>query len=95
MNFEGAVEKRNEPRYDCPKTIEYITGSNDSSGQHIGVVINISRTGICLYVYETHNEGQTITIKSSLPVEPRTATVRWVKKVSDGLYKSGLQFVQQ
>ena len=92
MKFKQIDDKRIEPRYAFPKTIEYTTGPD--SGQHKGVIINISKSGICLYMYETHGKGQTITIKSNLPVEPRTAAIRWVKEVSDGFYQTGLQFVQ-
>ncbi len=94
MILEQRDEKRIEPRYAYPKTIEYTTESNGSSGFHKGVVINISKAGICLYLYTTHTEGQTITIKSNLPVNFRAATIRWVKQLSEGFYKSGLQFIQ-
>lgn len=94
MIFNRIDDKRIEPRYAYPKTIEYATGSNNEDGFHKGVVINISRSGICLYVYASHSEGQMITIKSNLPVESRTAMVKWIKKVGDGFYKSGLQFIR-
>jgi hypothetical protein len=45
-------------------------------------------------MYTTHSEGQMITIKSNLPVESRTAMVKWIKKVGDGFYKSGMQFIR-
>lgn len=93
MVFERTEEKRKEQRYAYPKTIEYTTGLDNGDVFHRGVVVNISKSGICLYVYAAHTEGQLITIRSSLPVDPRTAVVKWVKKISEGFYQSGMEFV--
>lgn len=86
----NAAEKRRHPRYDFPSTIEY--GVNpDVEGQiYKGVTINISDSGLCLYVSTPLSEGEELTIKSALPVTYHTATVCWVQKVDEDFYKTGL-----
>ncbi|HEX9135394.1 MAG TPA: hypothetical protein VF905_00430, partial [Nitrospirota bacterium] len=36
--------------------------------------------------------GQTIVIKSALPVDYRRAVIRWIKQESDRFYKAGFLF---
>ncbi len=94
MSAVRSGEHRSDPRYAYPKTVEYTITSLDDSDTFKGVVVNISKTGICLYLYAIHAEGETITIKSGLPVQSRTAMVKWIKKVNEGFYKAGLEFIQ-
>lgn len=49
---------------------------------------------MCIYSDALPGEGESIEIGSSLPVPSARATVRWVKKYSDNLYKMGLMFVE-
>lgn len=65
-----------------------------SSDIHFGVTCNISDSGMCIYSDALPGEGESIEIGSSLPVPSARATVRWVKKYSDNLYKMGLMFVE-
>lgn len=69
-------EKRKSPRYAYPKTVCYTAAVHAQEASHRGVVTNISRTGIGLYVYTILPEGAVITFQSDLPVEPRHAMVR-------------------
>ncbi len=86
-------EKRKSPRYAYPKTVRYTAATgNAQEDSHRGVVTNISRTGIGLYVYMILPEGEMITFQSELPVEPRHAMVKWSKEVSKDLYQAGLEF---
>jgi hypothetical protein len=49
---------------------------------------------MCIYSDARPNEGESIEFRSSLPVPSTRATVRWVKKDADNLYKMGLMFVE-
>jgi hypothetical protein len=86
-------ERRNSLRYDFPKRIEYGLSPKSSDEIFYGVTINISNSGLCLYIFKLIPEGQKITIKSNLPISYQTASIRWIKKVDDDFYQAGLMFV--
>ncbi len=65
-----------------------------SSEVRIGVTSNISDSGMCVYSDARPYEGDHMEVRSSLPVPFTRATVRWVKKDVDNLYKMGLMFVE-
>jgi len=95
MSMQKPEEKRSHERYDYPSTIEYVlspTGGTDSGKVFKGVVFNISNAGIGLYVFSQHAEGEELCIKSSLPVDRKLATVRWVQQEHTGFFKAGLMF---
>jgi len=60
---------------------------------HFGVTSNISDSGMCIYSDVRPVEGESIDLRSSLPVPFTKATVRWIKKDVDNFYKMGLLFV--
>jgi c-di-GMP-binding flagellar brake protein YcgR len=85
---------RRDTRYDFPATIEYVMGSQTGDeAVHKGVTINLSLTGLGLYIFDLLPEGQQITIKSALPVDARTATICWTRKEDDNFYRTGLKFI--
>jgi len=86
-------ERRKDIRYDFPKKIEYVLNPETSGKIYSGVITNISKSGLCLYIFHPLTEGQKIIIKSTLPVSHQTADVRWIKKVDNDFYKAGLIFV--
>ena len=59
----------------------------------IAVGSNISDSGMCIYSDIMPEEGERLEFRSFLPVPSTQATVRWVKKDVDNLYKMGLMFV--
>ncbi len=85
--------KKRECRYDFPSTIEYILDSPSLNTVCKAVTVNISRSGIAAYVFSRYAEGQKIIIKTPLPVDSRTATVRWIRKEDESFYLAGLKFV--
>ena len=84
-------EKRRTERYDFPSTIEYML---EESTREVfkGVTINISDSGLSIYAFSPLSEGQRIIITSILPVNQQSATIRWVKKEDESMYKIGLTF---
>jgi c-di-GMP-binding flagellar brake protein YcgR len=87
-------EHRRHTRYDFPSTIEYVLEppTNDAV-VHKGVTVNISSTGLGLYMFELLPEGQEIIIKTGLPVDRQAAKVRWIKQQNSSFYFTGLKFI--
>jgi ABC-type uncharacterized transport system permease subunit len=85
---------RRDTRYDFPAMIEYVTGSQ-AADQVVrkGVAINLSSTGLSMYIFDLLPKGQRITIKTTLPVDSRTAVICWTKKKDVDFYRSGLKFI--
>ncbi len=88
-------EKRSNERFDFLSTIDYVLSPSDSGEIYKGVTINISTSGLAAYVFTPHPEGQKIVVKSNLPAEARTATVRWIKKEDESFFMTGLKFVDR
>ncbi len=63
-----------------------------SSEIFFGVTSNISDSGMCMYSDALPEEGESLEFRSSLPVPATKATVKWVRKDVDNLYKMGLMF---
>jgi len=90
--FSDNGERRKDIRYDLPKKIEYVLNPETSGKIYSGVTVNISNSGLCLYIFHPLTKGQKIIIQSTLPVPYQTAMVLWIKKVDDDLYKAGVMF---
>ena len=83
-------ERRRHLRYTYLANMEYML--NPSTGGEIFecAVVNVSDSGIGLFISMPLDMGQKITIRGDVPNLARTAVVRWTKKV-DGFYSAGLQ----
>ena len=68
--------------------------SSRSSEIFFGVTSNISNSGMCIYSDAVPKEGESIEFRSSLPIPSTKATVKWIRKDVDNLYKMGLMFVE-
>lgn len=85
---------RRDTRYDFPAMIEYVMGSQaDDEVIHKGVTINLSSTGLCIYLFDVLPKGQHITIRTTLPVDSRTAAICWTRKEDVNFYRAGLKFI--
>lgn len=81
-------------RYDYPSTIEYVLGSQaDDEAARKGITIDLSATGLCMYIFDPLPQGQQIVIKTALPVDSRTAVICWTRNEESSLYRSGLKFI--
>ncbi len=88
----ASVERRKHMRYDIQQEIDYI--NPDALGEIFsGIIKNISRSGMCLYVLSPVKVGQEITIKSKQKLY-RKGTVVWFRETGDkfDIYKAGLKF---
>ncbi len=85
---------RRHERYDFHHEIKYVLNPDTTGEIFRGVTVNISDSGLCLYVFNNHlREGQELTIKTILRGFYRTGVVRWYKKIDGEIYKVGLMFV--
>ncbi len=85
--------KRKNVRYDFSTALQYSVTEEDRVSRR-AISINISSSGLCLYLYEPLAIGQQIVIrKSVLPIPQKEATVRWIEKgARSEMYKAGVEF---
>lgn len=89
------MEKRAQPRCPFMTAVGYVCDGDGSRNVFNGMAVNISNSGICLYLFESPclREGQSISFAGNMLVQSRRGTIRWLNKVDDGFYKAGLMFV--
>jgi diguanylate cyclase (GGDEF)-like protein/PAS domain S-box-containing protein len=87
-----AMEKRRPTRFDCNVTIDYVVELDPLGIIQKAVVTDISNAGFGAYIYSPLRVGQTIIIKSALPVDCHRAIIRWVKEENERFYKAGFLF---
>lgn len=80
-------------RYDYLATIEYVLGSQADQTARKGVTMDLSASGLCMYIFDPLPQGQKIVIKTALPVDSRTAVICWTRKEESSLYRSGSKFI--
>lgn len=66
----------------------------DSLAMQIGIIADISDSGMCIYADSSLNKGDIIEIRSSLAVSYLWAAVIWAKKDAADFYKIGLMFLE-
>lgn len=86
-------EKRRYPRRVFTTTVHYTVDSSTIKDISKAVTVNISQSGICLYTFNDHKEGETLKIHNGVPYDLQsTVTIRWIKRVNEQLYKVGCEF---
>ena len=83
--------KRFREETDGPRKIEYAKGFFDAETFE-GTLVNMSDAGLCLLISSPLKIGEEITIKDDIFGFPGTATVQWIEKTDEGLYKVGFIF---
>jgi len=83
-------EKRRHVRYAYHADMEYMLKLPAADEILLGAVVNMSDSGMSLFIAKPLAIGQEITIKSNLPNRAQTAVVRWIKQVG-GCYKIGAE----
>ena len=82
------LNKRKHERFNFPYTIECFDSYNDEEIIK-GIAMNISVSGICLYIPQKLDKGKEITIRSVVYGCLQKATVCWSEKYDDDYYKVG------
>jgi len=88
------TERRKQPRNMFVRHVEYMlppdTGMADQEGSR-GVTVNMSSSGLCLYVFKPLSAGQELKIIHGIPGKKK-AMVQWIEQITVDTYKAGLQF---
>ena len=92
MPSKDGIEKRKHPRKTYSDVIKFCVNPRSPNKIFIGVSINISDLGICLYTSDNLRKGEEIVIQEKLPIKYRKATVIWIKHYHREFYKVGLMF---
>ncbi len=87
-------DKRRHIRYPYLVDLEYMLKSPATEDPLQGTVVNLSRSGMSLFITRPLDVGQEIIIKSMLPNLAQTVIVRWIRKV-EGCYKIGAERLDQ
>ena len=82
------LNKRKHERLNFPYTIECFNPHNNEEIIK-GIAMNISVSGLCLYIPQSLDNGQEITIKSFVYDCPQKATVCWSEKYDDDYHIVG------
>ncbi|NJD56800.1 MAG: PilZ domain-containing protein [Nitrospirae bacterium] len=83
-------EQRKDARYTYLVNAEYVLDPPATDEILQGAIVNLSSSGIGLFVSKPLDIGQEIKILSNLPNFAGTAVVRWIKQVG-GCYKIGAE----
>ena len=89
----GVSERRKHRRYERRSSIGFRLNPADPAATLRGLIINISKSGMCLCTFNPIYAGQEITINDTLPMPYRKANAQWVQKKSEDFYKAGFMFV--
>jgi hypothetical protein len=81
---------RVDERTTCNEKIHFALDTPRPDTVFMGIVTDISSSGICLQAFKPLAVDQRIVIKDPLPNACEQATVRWVEKIDDNFYKAGL-----
>jgi len=84
-------KQRSEKRCDYIQYIEYVHHADNYATLLKGMTVNLSNSGLCLYVFSPHAKGDHIIIRKGLRVD-RPARILWHRKLDDRLFKIGLKF---
>jgi hypothetical protein len=74
-------------------TIEYLIESLKTNETLVGVVVNVSESGLCILTNNLLNKGQQIRITDNGHTINKSAVVRWTEKYNDLYYKVGLELL--
>jgi len=91
----NGIQRRKHQRYDFCSKIDYVLTQENTQEILKGVTINISPYGLRLYMFMPHSEGQSIKIRSKLPVDSQTATICWINQCGSDLYEAGLKYTDR
>lgn len=86
-------ELRRYGRRNLQRAVYYCLKPRSDEGLLIGSGIDISEFGMSMATSYPLKKGQSVIIKSSLPVPHRRAIVRWVKELNENCYQVGLEFI--
>ena len=92
LKQRSILNRRKHIRYECEREIQYIM--KERAGKSFkGLIVNISDSGMGLFVFNPLHEGQEIAIKSDEKSLDRQGIVRRCQEMGEDIYKVGLEFI--
>jgi hypothetical protein len=92
LKEKAILNRRMHIRYEVEKEIQYV--KKERAGKSFkGLIVNISDSGIGLFVFNPLHEGQEIIIKSDEKSLNRRGIVRRCHEMGEKIYKVGLEFI--
>jgi len=93
---DDGKDRRRYPRNVFTETIEFTSVLNKDAPVEMvtkGIAINVSLSGLCMYIFTPLNNGQQLKIMKGLSTSrPVLASVRWMTQIAENMYKTGLAF---
>ena len=83
--------KRKEQRNLNTKEVTYSVPPNATN--HIGIVVNMSPSGLCVKTFSPLNQGQSVVVHFGQFALSRAAMVLWGKEIEHEVYMAGLSFM--
>jgi hypothetical protein len=91
LKEKAILNRRMHIRYEVEKEINYVLHDH-SPKSFKGIIVNISDSGMGLFVFNPLREGQEIIIKSDEKSLNKRGSVRWCLEMGDNIYKIGVVF---
>jgi len=91
MSFDG-IERRKHPRRAYCEKIQFCQISRFPNKLFPGASVDISDSGMRIYTLDKLVVGDSLEIKTALPVPFLKATVKWVEDCAGVYYKAGIMF---
>ena len=86
--------RRKHNRFDFLQQISYVMHPSASGGVRTGTIVNLSRSGLCLWVRNPIVAGQEITIRTTIDIH---GVVVWCRERIENpdAYELGLKFLPE
>jgi hypothetical protein len=98
MAVEWVAERKNQ-RYFVHKHVNYqydLESGYIDDRMFQGITIDSSALGMGLYIYHPLTVGDRLKVSNDMYSEPRQfATVKWISKIDDDVYRAGLMFIPE
>ena len=87
------LEMRKSCRHSSEVVMKYRPDNIKSEEDYFfGITQDVSKSGACLFLLNEINVGDRINILHNPVTSDKSAVVKWVKKIQDGIYKAGMMF---
>lgn len=94
MPSPNGTERRTGLRHLSLNSIWLCFDHDESQEMHIGAMLNVSDSGMCVVTSTQLREGGRIIIKNERSLLSQKAIVRWVKNFQQNFCKAGLLFTE-
>lgn len=94
MQQEMSFDKRRHKRKETVSAVEYDIASSIADETFDGVIVNDSKSGLCILTTTPLLEDDKIILRSTVYSIPQIASVRWSNNYNNLYYRVGLEFLK-